>query len=163
MKQFNFNEIEDAIWNELPIIVVGDTTIKDLYATKSYIYALQKALYQGIYVDLYILFEKEVPIHPKFLPILSAILKRAKTKDAGRPPQLTPSQEVCIHRLVSKKCFEDDISIKEACSILSALSNDESLLPEKQFKRLSESTIYRAFNSVDKELFDNKFTQLLKR
>lgn len=162
MNEFNFNEIEDAIWNEAPI-VIGDTTVKDLYPTKSYIYALQRALYHGAYVDLYVLFEQEVPIHPKFLPILSRILKRAKTKDAGRPPQLTPSQEACIHRLVTKKCFEENISIKEACSILSTLSSDESLLPEKQIKSLSESTIYRAFSGVDKELFDNRFTQLLKR
>ena len=157
MIEHDFKKIEDAILNE-PAMQVGDIAVKELYPTKPYIYALQKALYQGIYTDLYKLFNSKAPIHPEFLPVITTILMRSKTKDGGSPPIFTPTQQACIHKLVSERCLKENISIHKACLAIEALSCDQKLLDDLEIKKISVGTIRRAFDYIDKELFDNSFT-----
>jgi len=161
MKEFNFKEIEDAIWNAIPI-QIGDVTVKDLYPTKPYIYALQKALYLNKYTDLYKLLQSKTPLHPEFLPILSMVLMRSKAREGGRPQELAPAQEACIHRLVTEICLRENLSIHKACLELAAKSSDEHLLDDIDIGKLSVNTIRRAFDSIDQDLFGGRFARLFE-
>ena len=161
MTKIDFREIEDAIWGEVPT-QIGDVVVKDLYPTKPYIYALQKALYLNKYGDLYKLLQSKTPLHPEFLPILSLVLMRSKAREGGRPQELTPVQEACMHRLVTEICFRENLSIHKACLELAAQSSDEHLLGDIEIGKLSVNTIRRAFDSIDQDLFGGRFTKLFE-
>jgi hypothetical protein len=159
MTKIDFKEIEDAIWGEVPT-QIGDVVVRDLYPTKPYIYALQKALYLNKYADLYKLLQSKTPLHPEFLPILSLVLMRSKAGEGGRRPEFTPVQKACIHRLVTEKCFRENLSIHKACLEIEALSSKEKIIGDAELGELDVSTIRRAFDSIDKELFGGRFTKL---
>lgn len=158
MKEFNFKEIEDAIWNE-PAVNTAGGSYKEIYRTRDYTEALQLALYKQQDRKLIELLDKQVPIHSLQLPILAAVIKQKNIpKKSGTKIKLTPQEEVYIHRLVALEAMKTGKSLD---AVFLALSAVENLLPN--IGALSDSTIRRAFNKVDKDLFQSRFKNYINR
>lgn len=158
MNEFNFKEIEDAIWNE-PAINAGGSSYKEIYQARDYTEALQLALYKQKDKRLIDLLDKQVPIHPMQLPILARVLKQKDLpKKSGTKIKLTSQEEVYIHRLVALEAMKTGESLD---AVFLGLSTVENLLPEVGF--LSDSTIRRAFGRVDKDLFQDRFKNYINR
>jgi hypothetical protein len=160
MKKIDFIALENQIWQELPT-QIGDVMVQDLYPTHEYIKALQKALYQYRYADLYQLLNNQVPVHPKLLPILSLVVQKASSKEGGRRPKLIPVQKAYIHRLLTERCLRNGLTIDKAAQELAALSENQNLLDDIDYS-IDEKTIKKAFKEIDL-LFDNRFTKIINR
>jgi hypothetical protein len=158
MKQINFKEIEDAIWNE-PAVSYAGGALKDIYQTRDYTEALQLALYKQQDKKLIELLDRQVPIHPLQLPILAAVLKQNNLpKKSGTKVKLTPQEKIYIHRLVALEAMKTSETLD---AVFLALASVDNLLPN--IGTLSDSTIRRAFNEVDKNLFQNRFKNYINR
>lgn len=158
MKEFNFQEIENLIWNE-PATEIGDIAIKDLYFPRRYTEALQKALYKDDPEDLSKLLKNKTPIHPLQLPILAAVIDmRTRHKKNGRRPRMTQSEEIKLHRAVWMLCISNSWTLDDCYRFL---SHDNHPIDGIN-SYLSEKTIRDTFKKVDKEIFNNRFTNFYK-
>jgi hypothetical protein len=158
MKNFDFQEIEDLIWNE-PALEIENTVIKDLYFPRKYTEALQKALYKDNPEDLSQLLKKKVPIHPLQLPILAAVIDmRTRHKKNGRRPRLTPAEEIKLHQHVWMRCISTGWTLDDC---FKSISSEENPI-EGITSPLSEKTIRDTFKKVDKEFFNNRFINFYK-
>lgn len=100
-----------------------------------YVVAIERAVINGDFVDLYRLLEQQRPLHPRMLPGIAAALRRKTASKGGRKAKLMPSEQRAAAFAVDFKRETQGLTKEEAILDVADRLSTETPLSESVVKR----------------------------